>query len=744
MNVSSLPSLRSAGLFLSLALVLTTGPARGQDAAAAPKAKPPVLMTDAFPRFDSYIKISGRAPSVSGSDSAYARRFQLPANGAYGIEAMHIAREVDSDTSMEFDGKALTGAEDYLASLKFTKNELGSFSMGYKSFRTFYDGIGGFFPLNSYFKQLSPSELHTDRSKFWADLKIARPDKPSFELSYTNDRRDGRKDTTIWGQTDYTGIPINTVSSLNPYSAARAMIPSYIDLDEKQQNLVATVKHTMGNTQFEVEVVSNQTKSLDSRLVNRYPTEIKPFPAIPTNPNSIVPPEKANNPNYGFDKQKIDADVMTYTGKFETKASEQLTVFGGLSYQKAANDIGGDRQITLSIKTTPGVVDAVGGFVANGRPPYSYTTLSGSTSEKILTGNLGFTFKPQKDLMLSLAVKREYETMKGNNHVVYINNLIVQSTGAVTPISVDAPNVSSRSEDSWVPEFTFRYTGIKNLSLYGNFDYWSAPGKNALTSIGVRPSGSNILPSVVVSSDNRKLNHGHYKVGANWKLNQLVTLRGEFYLKDHQNTYTGYGTSAGGQYILGYTFHGLKLTAIIKPSDTLSFTSRYIAQAGQTETTADYGTTYDSLDSKNHTFSETVDWNPNKNVYVQGNLNVVFATMKTAYPRAGGAANDVLRNSNNNYINGSIVTGFAVDKNTDLHLEYTFYKADNYNPATNTSLFYGAGVTEDTVAVEFSRKFSDKLIGHLKAGYFDSKNDTTGGNTNFKGPMAYLSFDYAL
>ena len=742
MNVTSFPSLRSAGLLVSLALALTAGPARGQDAAAASVMAKQSVTTDAFPRFESFIKISGQAPSVTGSDSAYARRFQLPTSGAYGIEAMHIAKDLNPETSMEFDGRALTGAEDYLAALKFTKNEVGSFDMGYKSFRTFYDAIGGFFPRNSFFKQLGTSELHTDRSKFWANLKIARPDKPSFELSYTNERRDGRKDTTIWGNTDYTGIPINTVGSLNLYTAARSLIPSYIDLDEKQQNLVASMKHTIGNTQVELEVASNKTNSLDSRFVNRYPDELKPYPAIPTIPNSVVPPNLANNPISGFDKQKIDANVMTYTGKFETKATDQLTFFGGLSYQDASADIGGDRQMTITINTAMGFVRAVGGYIPpGGRPPYSYTTLSGETKEKILTGNFGFTFKPQNDLIMSLAIKGENEDMKGHNHVVYINNAIVQATGVVTPIMVDAPNVSSRNEDSWVPEFTIRYTGIKDLSLYADLDYRSTPGKQAGTSIGV---GANAVPSVVASAENTRLNHGHYKVGANWTVNQMVSLRGEFYLKDHQNSYTGYGLSTGSNFILGYNYQGVKLTAIVKPLNTLTFTTRLVAQSGSMDTTTDYGTNYDSLASKNRIISETIDWNPDKNVYVQGNVNVVFATMSTAYPQAGNPANNLLRNSDSNYINGSIVTGFTVDKNTDLHLEYTFYRADNYKPGNNIYVFYGAGATEYTVAAEFSRKFSNKLIGHVKVGYFDSKNDTTGGNTNFKGPMGYVSLDYAL
>jgi len=141
---------------------------------------------------------------------------------------------------------------------------------------------------------------------------------------------------------------------------------------------------------------------------------------------------------------------------------------------------------------------------------------------------------------------------------------------------------------------------------------------------------------------------------------------------------------------------------------------------------------------------ETIDFSPNARSYVQANVNVTFNTIQTAYPVAGGLGNEVLRNADNNYVNGSLVTGWIVDKNTDASLQYTFYRADNYKAPTNAALFYGAGAKEFTVTAGVKHRFSDKLIGQLRIGYIDSKNDTTGGNTNFRGPLLYVSLDHAL
>jgi hypothetical protein len=701
--------------------------------------------TDAFPTYDSYIKVSGLAPSVTGNGASYAQRAQTPDWGSYGIEDMHLSKDLDDATNMIINGRALVGAEDYLGQIKLVRTDVGTVDVGYKRFRTFYDGIGGFFPQNSAWMPLSPEDLHTDRANFWAETTIALPNQPVFRLRYTNELRSGQKDSTVWGDTDLTGIPIYNVSSLNPVSANKKIVPALLDMNERQQNLSATLTHTVGNTELEFEIAKNWTNSDDTRWMNRYPGELKAYPPYSTSPPPfLIDPTMANNFITGYDEQLSDTNTWSYFGKFTTKVSDKFTVYGGLGYRDASADIAGNRQMSLAVQTATGVVSAVGGFVgSSGRPTYSYQTVSGSTSERILTGNLGVTYLPKPDFTVGLALKAEKLDMDGNNLVMYNSNMIDQATGIVTPINVLAPNTSERTETSWVPELDLRYSAIKNLALYGTFDYRYAPGDEYAVTTGVNNGGTAGTPTI--SSDNVEVNHGHYKVGANWTATSYLTLRGEVFYKDHVNEFTGYGASTGSGYILGYKFHGYKLTAIIKATPTLTFTTRYVGQIGTMDTTVDEGESYQSMDSKSHLFGETVDWNPNKQVYVQLNANIVFATISTAYPQAGGTANDVLRNSDNNYQNGNLLIGFVLNKSTDAQFECTGYRADNYDPlAPPSSVSYGAGVKEYTVTAGIKHKVGDRMFLDAKVGYFDSRNDTTGGNTNFHGPAAYVSIEHAL
>jgi hypothetical protein len=714
---------------------------------AADEAKP-AADKDVLPSFnDNYITVSGQANLVKGDKAAFQERNWTSKNGFGGVQDFQFAKDLKNDFSATADGHALAGSEDYLAHIKIAKNEFGSFDMGFKRFRTYYDGIGGFFPTNNAWFPLPNQDLHVDRSKFWVEGVIALPNAPVLTLRYSNELRNGAKDTTIQGDTDFTGVPISSNSALNPVSANRKIVASYIDLSERQQTFEAALKHTVGKTELELEVVYNTNDSNNTRWVNRYPGELKPLVAIPATPAIFISPVLANNAVAGFDNQISKPKIITYTGKFETKLDEQIAIFGGVSYQHAAADIGGDREMFLKLNTGVGVLDLLGGFTPGGRPPYSYKTMSGSTTQNVLTANLGTSFKPTKDIYLSLALKGEDQDMHGNNQVTYFNTRVIQATGVTTIIPIDAPNSSKRSERSWTPELNVRYTGIQNLALYGTLDYRYVKGDEVGSSAGVTTVGSGatgtVGPNLVASQDNAKENHGHYKVGANWAVCSAFTLRGEVFYKDHKNSYTGFGASTGGQYVLGYQFVGTKLTAIVKPSPFITVTGRYVGKDGKMDTAVDFAAKYDSMDYKSHDFGTTIDWTPIKQFYMQGNIDVVFDTISTAYPRAGGTANDVIRNADNNHWTASVIAGFVVDKATNAELQYTQYKASNFEPLYST-VAYGASQKDYSVTAGIKRKLTDKLLAELKLGYISSHNDTTGSFTNYSARVAYLSLQQAF
>jgi hypothetical protein len=727
---------RTAGLLAGV-LILPSSPLR----AAAE--------TDALPTFDeNYIKVSAAGMDISGSRAAAQRRTQLPKVGAAGIEAFNVTRELSKVTSLVIDGQALPGAEDYLAQVRMEKKEVGSFEAGYKTFRTFYDGVGGFFPTNSAWVPLQKRALYIDRGKFYVNATVALPKAPVFAFRYTNATRDGRKDSTIWGDTSFTGIPNYSLAALNPVSIARKYLPALNRIDERRQTIEGSVTQTFGKTTALRSLVGTRINNLNSRTVDRFNGELRPFPTIPANPVTVIPARLSNNPNFGYDTQGLKEDSWNLTGKVETALSDTMSVYGSVSYRTSDGDISASRLINLTLASNAGPINGIGGFVSAGRPPYSYTS-AGTVKMDIYTANVGLNLKPTKEFALDVGVKAEDASIIAHNFATYVSTFMNQTTGAVAAPQLNpAPNWSRTTQKVWSPELNARYTGIKQFTLFGSVDYRSSPGdyRNQSVSVGPGPAGSSIvLASIGATEEKEKEKYLNAKVGFIWAPATVLNLRAEVFTKDHENRFEGYGESAGDLYVLDYNIYGTRITATFRPVPTWSFLTRYTAQMGDASVLTDTYAKGDSKDAKRYSISETATWTPDKVLFVQGSVNFVYDTISTAYPKAGGLANDVLRNADNNYWTGNLLFGFVVDKMTNAQIQGTYYKANNYEPSLAAATMpYGAGGREYSISCGVTRKFSDRWLGSAKVGYFNSRNDTAGGNSDFHGPLAYLSMQHAF
>ncbi len=728
MKVNTISLLRCVSLLAGATLTLSSTPALRAAAAAS---------GDAFPVFESYIKISGQAADIAGSKSSYQNRTMQPKSGA-GIEELYYTKELDKKTTYTIEGRALAGAEDYLGSYKLTRSEVGSVDVGYKRFRTFYDGVGGFFPLNKAWFPLKQQDLHTDRAEFWAEAKVNLPNLPVFTLRYTNGLRNGRKDSTIWGDTSFTGIPNNVA----PLSPVRKIIPSTIQLGERHEELEGTMRHKIGNTTYQLTLLADRVNNRDTRFMTRFPGEARLFPAPAA--TVLVPAANMNSQIIMEQTDGMEATMSSLTGTTVTVISPKVTVRTGLTYQLLHGDYSGDRPLYT---TTP---TAVGPVIA---PSNNNLNLAGGNRLRVWTGKVGVDLKPSKDFTAALALRGEDKYVNSAGGLTSVAAAVNTTTGAVTITPTNQLNWSRVKEHSLTPVVDLRYTGLPDVTLYANGSQRILNGDERYTT----PYNPLTAANGTLANNDLGEDHANFAVGANWRQSTMLTLRSELFHKDHSFTSEGYATRVGDHFVLGNKFTGVKLSAIAKATPELTFTSRYIYQKGTAEVTGIIpgAETYDSCNAKNHTLSETIDWTPNQQVYAQANLNVVFNVINTVYPRAGVApatatnvawdVNGVLQNSDNNYVTGSLLVGAALSKEDDLHVQYSFYRANNSNASlANRTSPYGADVKESMVSAGVKHKFSDRWIGHAKLGYIDNKNNWTGGNTNFRGPVGYVSVEYGL
>ena len=708
---------------------------------------------DALPEFDTnYLKFSAGGADINGSKAAYQARTRNAKTGAAGIEDMRFDYDLKDKTTLTVTGRALAGQEDYLLNFKVAKEEVGSLEVGYKTFRTFYDGAGGFFPIGNAWMPLFSRPLYVDRGQFIVQGKVALPKAPVYTFKYTHSTRDGRKDSTTLGDSNLTGIPIYAgPGAANPIAAMRKILPTYVDLDEKSDSWELSMHQKVGNTTAVVSIGGNAIENLNVREMQQNIGELAVFPApvftVPTINNV-----RSGSPRRTTMTQRHDEEGYHASASFETAIDSTLTVFGGLQYHKADIEIATSRNFVATIASATGVRDYAGGFINTGataRAPY-HLVAQGDLEFKVLTGNFGARFKPSKNLAIEAALRGERWEDSGSNLANYSSQGVTLATGAVTSYAAQGQHGVNNVEKPWTPTVDFRYTGVKNLALYGSWEYRTTKQDEHVRYQGL--NGQTKATELDMIGKKIKETHTNATLGLSATLTPALSMRAEVFTKDHENDFTGYEDVVGRDYALNYDVYGGRLTAVLKPTPMVNLTSRYVIQKSKTAlfhsglTTAGVINGWvDGNDSTRHSLSESVTWNASKSVYLQVNGTVVFDRMQTMYTWISGDAKRNLRNADNNYVTGNATLGFALDRNTDGMLQATYYRANNFDESyAAVGMPLGASAKDSSITFGVKHKLNAKTVISGKVGYLDCENGTRGGYADFSGPLAYVSIQQAF
>jgi len=702
--------------------------------------------TDAFPTFESYIKVTGLTPFIHGDKATYDTRTGNPTAGSGGIEDFYFTKDTSDTTTVVSKGHALMGAEDYLASVNVTTANVGSIEAGYKSFRTFYDGIGGFFPQSNMFQKLGNEELHTDRGSFWFNATFAKPDRPVFNINFHADTRTGRKDSTMWAAiVSPTATVVNGALVGNALPANTPFIaPNVQNLNEKHQELEASMAVTRGKISDTLKATLNWVNNNDYRSYVKYP-----------NSNVIVDPTVVV-----LDDQEIThSNSFRVLNQFEAKITDKLSWDVGATYLHQ-NSTNGGQWITpayfAALNTTYNAITAGNIF--------------GKANVDDTVANTFLHFTPNSNWLLDAGVRQEYNVISSKGGFTTASLATGSTSTAASNLTVATdPTYSHETEHATTPEASVQYTGFKNVTLYINYDdrinhsnqHWINP--YAATSVaGITGATTTAAASAgSVFFQGGDLNNKDIKAGLNWSPARSFTFRGEVYRKDHQNSFVGANDligigSTGGLYATGYTFTGLKLSVQYKPTADLSFSTRYQPQHGNMSVTGNTvtggsGNQITSGTVAGDLISETIDWAPKPWFYTQANVNVAFNSLQTAYPvvtvaaAGAGPIPTPIVNADNNYITASALAGFVVDKQTDATIQALSTRANNYNPQVMLGgQPYGAGFSEKSIILGLKHKITDRMIAEGKVGYLSRSSATAGSFTDYNGPLVYVSLTCAL
>jgi hypothetical protein len=512
-------------------------------------------------------------------------------------------------------------------------------------------------------------------------------------------------------------------------------------LDEHHQIVEAGMVATVGKTTETLKATYDRVDNVDGRDYVRYPNS-----TVIADPTVTVTD----------DLEARIADTFQVFNQTETEINDHLTFETGLRYSQLSSANGGD-WLTPTYSATPNAV-----YVAD-----TAANIYGGSASYDYVGNTSLKYTPTADWQADLAFREEADVVSSSGGF----KTTTLASGATTIASTNITTSNDLTYSHYLdhiatPEVSLQYLGFARLSLYATVDdaidrgnqHWVNPyAATTITGTGVVTTAPAALSSVFFQEANQ--DNRDAKVGANWNACSAFTLRVEVFRKDHDNRFIGSDANAalasyGGLFATGYDFTGAAISAILKPLPQWSFNTRYQPQYGNMSVLANVvngglGTESTSGKARGQQVGETVNWTPTAKIYLQGNINVVYSYIQTAYPVVVVSSTTniatPIQNANNNYLSGSALCGFVLDKTTDAQLQGTWQRANNYNPqiATGGEAF-GASFREESVTAGLKHKFSDRLMSEGKVGYLERTDPTTGGFTNYHGPLVYVALTYSL
>ena len=96
----------------------------------------------------------------------------------------------------------------------------------------------------------------------------------------------------------------------------------------------------------------------------------------------------------------------------------------------------------------------------------------------------------------------------------------------------------------------------------------------------------------------------------------------------------------------------------------------------------------------------------------------------------------------NDYWTVTAGAGYIINDKTDLHLQYTFYRANDYLNNSAVAVPYGMGATEHTASATLTRQLTKKVRLLLSYSYFDYTDVTSGGHNNYRAHSIFSSLQF--
>ena len=686
----------------------------------------PATTEEETTEYKNWIELGIGGVITNGDRAQFEQEHRLPGDEVFGgIRDLHLEQTIGKDVQLILDGRAIFDTNDYGLRVDLSKPKVGYIRFGYDEFRSWYDGNGGYFRPNGAFFPPRFPEMHIDRGDAWVELGLRVPDWPEITFQYSHEFRDGQKDSTIWGDTTLTGLIVNP---------ARKIVPSFRDIDETRDLFAIDAMKTVGNTDVTLGMRYEHAENDDTLNMERGAGQLPP----------LVPPPGSQR--FVTQRQKDDVDLFSGHAITETRLTDSLWFTNGYSYTTLENDLSGTRIFGTDFDA------AFGQPVPTlGRRDHAFIDLAGvaEVKEHVFNTNLFWMPFPHVAALVGFRYTHEDRDSEGSFLALEPESNVPPFT-ALNPAGgfhygPPIPESGARSSDydRFAQRIELRYDGIANWFFYFQAE-WEEEGGHV--------DEMHTDEEVPLDKDTHFFGQ-KYTVGANWYPLMRLNLAAQYYHKI---------ASYGDDLISGdfprlvdqdWNTDDVNVRITFRPKiparlGTLSLVTRYdfirTAIDGQWRFEEDIFDEEQTGVITKHVISESVTWNPLARLYLQADVSYVLDQTDTP-------ASDInlmpyksptVLDFRNDYWTATASAGYVLDAKTDLHVDYSFFRANDYFDNSNVGLPYGLNATEHVASASLTRQLTKQAKLLLKYTYYNYTDDTFGGHNNYTGHSIFSSLQF--
>jgi hypothetical protein len=653
---------------------------------------------------------------ISNGDAAqFKQEHHIPGDVFGGIEDFHYEHLVGKKGQFSLDGHAIFDDNNYDVKLELSQPELGYIRAGYDEFRTWYDGNGGFFPVNGQFFPPPIPEMHIDRGEAWVERGLRLPDWPEITLRYSHEFRDGQKDSTSWGDTTLTGLTADQV--------ARKIAPAYRDIDETRDILALDIAKTFGKTDLDLGMRYEHADN-DNRLqLVRGAGQVPPLVAAPGNQRFVTQEDKMN------------LDLFSGHAIAETHFSDSFWLTSAYSFTTLGSDIGGSRIYGPTYNSS--YSDPISNL---GMFDHGFLNLAGTSELEQHVVNLNLMWLPVKDLTILSAFRYTHEEKQSDS-------AFVETSTRSSPLVPMLAN-SFENFNKFAETLELRYAGIRDWLFYASGDWEDETGD-------IHESLQEVGTPAVAGVKEIDILRQKYTAGFNWYPTFRLNVAGQYFHKIYswENQSTVDGQQLDNQ---DWNTDDLNIRLTWRPHlptawGTIAFVTRYdfriTSVAGQWSIPdeAPFSSEHTAL-IRDHVLTESVTWNPLARLYFQGNFSYVLNETKTPASNieiVSGAGPTIL-NFQNDYWTVEASVGYLLNDKSEFHAVYSYYRADDYVDNSLAGLPLGTGAEEHTISATLTRQLTKRVRLRLQYGYFNYTDALFGGHNDYEAHSIFSSLAFAF